>query len=144
MATALSPVEVSCPVCGGQMYDNRATKKNPKQPDFKCKRYKEGCEGVIWPPKFVKGATKPVSASNVPDKQLPPFLQNAEAEDAAELQGKIGPVPEKPKLTKLYLDATEFVLDKVVPKFEEKEIGLSDTAVVAAIATIFIAASKER
>jgi hypothetical protein len=44
------------------MYDNRETKKNPKQPDFKCKRYKEGCEGVIWPPKGgngVKPAPKP-------------------------------------------------------------------------------------
>jgi hypothetical protein len=85
----------------------------------------------------------PVSASNVPNKDLPPLLQNQEAEDAAELQAKIGTV-EKPKLTQLYLDATTFVLDRIVPKFEEKEIGLSDTAVVAAIATLFIAASKER
>lgn len=137
MATALSPVEVSCPVCGGQMYDNRGTKKNPKQPDFKCKRYKDGCEGVIWPPKVKKDAPKPVSQGH------PEFLANQEAEDNAELAGKIGQ-PEKPKLTKLYLDATEFVLDKVVPKFEEKEIGLTDTAVAAMIATIFIAASKER
>ena len=40
--------------------------------------------------------------------------------------------------------ATEFFLEKVVPLFEAKEIGLSDTAVVAGIATLFIAASKER
>lgn len=38
-----------CPTCGGAMWDNRATKTNPKQPDFKCKN--KGCEGVIWPPK---------------------------------------------------------------------------------------------
>lgn len=37
------------------------------------------------------------------------------------------PPPEKVKLTQLYLDATDFVLGKIVPKFEEKEIGLSDT-----------------
>lgn len=148
MATALQPVEVSCPVCGGGMYDNRATKKNPKQPDFKCKRYKEGCEGVIWPPKFqktgtVKSTSVVAATSNVPNQQLPALLQNQEAEDAAELQSKISP-PEKPKLTKLYLEATEFFLEKVVPLFEAKEIGLSDTAVVAGIATLFIAASKER
>jgi hypothetical protein len=123
------------------MYDNRGTKKNPKQPDFKCKRYKEGCEGVVWPPKFQKGASPitkvlankvPAPAhSNVPDKQLPEELQT-------------GTPDPKPKLTQLYLDATTFFLEKIVPKFEEKEIGLSDTAVVAGIATLFIAASKER
>lgn len=40
---------MNCPKCGGEMYDNRQTKKSPKQPDYKCKAYKEGCEGVIWP-----------------------------------------------------------------------------------------------
>lgn len=39
-----------CPKCNGPMYDNRKDKKNPRQPDFKCKNYKE-CDGVIWPPK---------------------------------------------------------------------------------------------
>lgn len=39
----------ACPKCGGNMWDNRATKTNPKQPDFKCKD--RGCDGVIWPPR---------------------------------------------------------------------------------------------
>lgn len=39
----------SCPVCHSDMWDNRLTKKNPKQPDFKCKDPK--CSGAIWPPK---------------------------------------------------------------------------------------------
>jgi len=38
-----------CPRCGSEMWDNRATKKNPRAPDFKCKA--SGCEGVIWPPR---------------------------------------------------------------------------------------------
>ena len=37
----------ACPKCGGAMWDNRLTKKNPKQPDYKCKD--RGCDGVIWP-----------------------------------------------------------------------------------------------
>lgn len=126
---------VLCPLCNGQMWDNRKDKQNPRAPDFKCKD--RSCKGVIWPPKGKKDAPKPVSQGH------PEFLANQEEEDRAELAGKIGP-PEKPKLTKLYLDATEFVLDKVIPKFEEKEIGLTDTAVAAMIATVFIAASKER
>lgn len=48
--------ETTCPKCQGPMWDNRATKTNPRQPDFKCKnapkqRGEPGCEGVIWPPR---------------------------------------------------------------------------------------------
>ena len=42
---------VSCPKCGGRMWDNRLTKRNPKAPDYKCRD--RGCDGVVWP---VKGA----------------------------------------------------------------------------------------
>lgn len=143
MTSAAVQTGPACPKCGATMYDNRATKKSPKQPDFKCTRYKTGCDGVIWPPKAPKAAPAPVHyTANTPYDQLPEYLRDAEAQDAAELAGKIA--PEKPKLTKLYLDATEFVLEKIIPKFEEKELGLSDTAVAAMIATVFIAASKER
>lgn len=38
-----------CPICSGDMWDNRATKTKPTQPDFKCKDRE--CKGVIWPPK---------------------------------------------------------------------------------------------
>jgi hypothetical protein len=37
----------ACPKCGGQMWDNRAKKTNPKAPDFKCKD-KEHCDGATW------------------------------------------------------------------------------------------------
>ncbi|MDP9205571.1 MAG: Rad52/Rad22 family DNA repair protein [Gemmatimonadota bacterium] len=40
---------VSCPKCGGRMWDNRVTKRNPKAPDYKCQN--RSCDGVIWPPK---------------------------------------------------------------------------------------------
>jgi hypothetical protein len=39
----------SCPTCGGRMWDNRASKRNPKAPDFKCRS--RACDGVIWPPR---------------------------------------------------------------------------------------------
>lgn len=40
---------VSCPKCGGRMWDNRMTKRNPKAPDYKCQN--RSCDGVVWPPK---------------------------------------------------------------------------------------------
>lgn len=49
MPTLLA-VPTQCPKCGGQgLWDNRLTKKNPKQPDFKCKN--RACDGVVWPPR---------------------------------------------------------------------------------------------
>ena len=41
--------EESCPKCGGRMWDNRLTKRNPRAPDFKCRD--RSCDGVIWPAK---------------------------------------------------------------------------------------------
>jgi len=40
---------VSCPKCGGRMWDNRLTKRNPKAPDYKCQN--RSCDAVIWPSK---------------------------------------------------------------------------------------------
>lgn len=45
---------VTCPKCGGRMYDNRATKRNPRAPDYKCQN--RSCDGVIWPAKEAAGA----------------------------------------------------------------------------------------
>ncbi len=41
----------SCPDCSGPMWDNREGKRNPKAPDFKCKKPREECNGAIWPPR---------------------------------------------------------------------------------------------
>ena len=58
----------ACPKCGGAMWDNRASKKNPRAPDFKCK--KADCDGVIWPAKQPAAAPaaspQAVSGSAVP------------------------------------------------------------------------------
>lgn len=45
----LATDEPSCPKCGGRMWDNRLTKRNPKAPDYKCRN--RSCDGVIWPAK---------------------------------------------------------------------------------------------
>ena len=48
-AGPLAMDEPSCPKCGGRMWDNRLSKRNPKAPDYKCRN--RSCDGVIWPPK---------------------------------------------------------------------------------------------
>ena len=49
----LATDEMSCPKCGGRMWDNRLTKRNPKAPDYKCRD--RSCDGVVWPSKGEKG-----------------------------------------------------------------------------------------
>jgi hypothetical protein len=54
--SALGPLasdEPSCPKCGGRMWDNRLSKRNPKAPDYKCRS--RSCDGVIWPPRAGAG-----------------------------------------------------------------------------------------
>lgn len=46
-AGPLASDEPSCPKCGGRMWDNRLSKRNPKAPDFKCRS--RSCDGVLWP-----------------------------------------------------------------------------------------------
>lgn len=41
--------DLSCPKCGGAVWDNRETKRSPKAPDYKCQN--RNCDGVIWPPR---------------------------------------------------------------------------------------------
>lgn len=49
-ASTLTDLElISCPKCGGRMYDNRVSKRNPRAPDYKCQN--RSCDGVVWPPK---------------------------------------------------------------------------------------------
>ena len=57
----------ACPICGGAMWDDRTSKRNPRAPDFKCRnkpreRGGPGCEGVIWPPRDGSPSPYPASA----------------------------------------------------------------------------------
>src|SRR5215212_9165381 len=65
--------EPSCPKCGGRVWDNRLTKRNPKAPDFKCRD--RSCDGVIWPPKGAKTEkaekSKPATALSEETEEIP-------------------------------------------------------------------------
>ena len=55
----------SCPKCGGKVWDNRLSKRNPKAPDYKCRD--RSCDGVIWPPRAGASGTRPPSESATAD-----------------------------------------------------------------------------
>ena len=60
----LAADEQACPKCGGRMWDNRLTKRNPKAPDYKCRD--RSCDGVIWPPKGGKTESAIEETEEVP------------------------------------------------------------------------------
>lgn len=66
MATAVRD-EPSCPKCGGNMWDNRTTKRNPKAPDFKCRS--RSCDGVVWPARESQNASRGNAGQSKPVAQ---------------------------------------------------------------------------
>ena len=61
----------ACPKCGGAMWDNRAGKRNPAAPDYKCRD--KACDGAIWPPKNGNGAAKTAAPATAPAPSGVPF-----------------------------------------------------------------------
>jgi hypothetical protein len=59
---------VSCPKCGGRMWDNRLTKRNPKAPDYKCRD--RSCDGVIWPTRATDAETEASHATETADEPI--------------------------------------------------------------------------
>lgn len=61
----LASDEPSCPKCGGRVWDNRLSKRNPKAPDYKCRS--RSCDGVIWPARGTSNASTESDNAPVPD-----------------------------------------------------------------------------
>lgn len=73
----LASDEPSCPKCGGRMWDNRLTKRNPKAPDFKCRN--RSCDGVIWPPRNTASGNGAAATRAEPAADLALGAQPAES-----------------------------------------------------------------
>jgi hypothetical protein len=76
-----------CPKCGGDMWDNRESKRNPKAPDFKCKD--KSCDGIIWPPRTASAGAAPVASSGS-SSGLSYGVQPAQTAQSAQQQGAQG------------------------------------------------------
>lgn len=77
--------EETCPKCGGRMWDNRLTKRNPRAPDYKCRD--RSCDGVIWPPrdgekKATEASTPQAKTTEEPAKDWQPLNSTPLVPDA--------------------------------------------------------------
>lgn len=129
----------ACPKCSGAMWDNRATKRNPKQPDFKCKN--TGCDGVIWPPRANgNGAPAPHPVASSPYAPAPvppnPAIGDLPGDPASGYAGPIG----IPGLAAL---VAEYSLCMVQASRLAESHGITDQqARVAIAATLFIQSKR--
>jgi len=74
-----------CPKCGGRMWDNRLSKRNPKAPDFKCRD--RSCDGVIWP-------ARPAGSSTPREMAKPTdVVPSADTLDASPLGMSLDDIP---------------------------------------------------
>ena len=142
-ATVHDGGQPSCPTCGGRMWDNRGRKTNPKAPDFKCRT--PDCTGRIWP-----GQLKGEAAADVAIDTDAPTGAPAGSTRPGPLADAVRSVVEAvsaqtlragmlSELRACYLDATEFVLAEVRPKYEAAGVPCTDATVAAITATLFIA-----
>jgi hypothetical protein len=143
----------ACPACGGRMWDNRETKRNPRAPDFKCRD--RDCAGRLWPGQF-KG-TRPDDAAVAVSERPEDAVQEAASEvhplggatdGAGQTGAHEGPLASAVRavvggtLRACYLDVTDFVLAEVRPKYAAGGVPCTDATVAAIAATLFIAQCK--
>lgn len=137
----------ACPKCGGAMWDNRADKRNPRAPDFRCR--KRDCNGRLWPGQAQAGTASeegeghevhetPSDSGRSRDDERGPLADSVDAvmhaagASDARMRARAG-------LRACYLDVTEFVLAEVRPRYAAAGAPCSDATAAAIAATLFIA-----
>ena len=123
----------TCPECDGRMWDNRASKRNSKAPDFKCRD--RACRGALWPGQH--HAAMPIIVRKVHDtSRSEGHAEKSSTQESLVMSGNHSTLRES------YLALTAFVLAEVRPRYEQAGMTCGDTTVAAIAATLFIAASR--
>jgi hypothetical protein len=120
----------TCPKCSGRMWDNRASKRNPRAPDFKCRN--RACDGVLWP-----------SEHRVASPVIQPARLVIARDETAPVAGaECTPIDSLSTLRNKYLELSDFVLRSVRPKYQEQGLECASETVAAIAATLFIAETR--
>lgn len=138
-----------CPKCGGRMWDNRASKRNPRAPDFKCRDRR--CEGVVWPGQHhaaVPLVTPRIARVDVAAERTPTALASSAvlrrgASEDGDSQHQSDESTELGALRRCYLAVTEFVLSDVRPRYDGAGVACDAQTIAAITATVFIAECRQ-
>ena len=123
----------ACPTCGGRMWDNRATKRNPKAPDFKCRD--RTCDGVLWPGQH--NAAVPIFVSRHHDENGNGHESERDSNGTRSTESAA-----RARLQRCYLALTDFALTDIRSKYEAVSLPCTDATVAAIVATMFIATCR--
>ena len=132
----------ACPICGGRMWDNRASKRSARAPDFKCRN--PHCDGRIWPGQHHAAAPiiDPYTAPQ--DATSAPVDGSSTAERREQASGILSETPTAVALRQCYLGVTDFVLTEVRSRYETAQVPCGDATIAAIVATLFIATCRGR
>jgi hypothetical protein len=142
--------EVKCPRCGGRMWDNRASKKNPKAPDYKCRDNqcldpKSGMVTAIWEkdvagPRMPQPAVKPLTTQGKQPYESGGPLPYEQSETGAP------PTANKAEGFQRLFNAYDVCMGHaltVAQKMNKADVGSSPEAVAAIAATLLIQADRQ-
>jgi len=135
----------ACPKCGGRMWDNRATKRNPKAPDFRCRTPE--CDGRVWPGQH-HAALPIVTAPLAGQGARPAPGGDGAGEGGQGREPGSAPAPEagdlvSPSLRDAYLSLTDFVLGEVRPRYEAKGLTCSADTIARMVAALLLGARTD-
>lgn len=134
-----------CPKCGGRMWDNRTSKRNPRAPDFRCRDRR--CEGVLWPGQHhaaVPIVTRPLARVGAAPDRTPRAHSSDAAPRGAPPTDRSGPRQSDETsalgaLRRCYIAVTEFVLSEVRTRYDSAGVPCDADTIAAITATVFIA-----
>lgn len=134
----INAADVRCPKCGGPVWDERGSKKNPKGPDFKCKdvncKDDKGYKTGIWERDLVKQQSHaPAPSSQKQGYNVPAYVPGLD--DGSEA------LPTE-KLDRLFNVWDSCLAHAHVQTKHLFGADVTDEAVIAATATLFIQACK--
>ena len=120
------------------MWDNRATKRNPRAPDFKCRN--RTCEGAVWPEKGqASNGQAPVQQAARPQAARP---QAAPSAYVGELPGETIMGADFATLCKRYAECVGYVVNEIAPALEKRQIGIDPETVSSMAACLWIERNK--
>lgn len=128
------------------MWNNIATKRNPRQPDFKCKD--KQCDGVIWPPREGRGTqpaprttpqpeSRPVATSGKEPYAAGPYIEAIDGPKAAPPGSTVS------RLDKLFGLYTACFEHAATLAHDKLGADCTHEAIAAQTATLFIAATEK-